>query len=166
MFTALRQQWRGRIELQFVSLTPLDLFEEEGGADARARAVADAGGILGAFVYRNDDLETKLRRVFEVAVAHDLDLDFHVDEGLDVQAIGLRCVAELTTEAGWEQRVTCGHACSLSVQPANAALDTLRRCAAAGIHLVALPTTNPYLQGAWDGTPVERGITRLREAAS
>ena len=52
------------------------------------------------------------------------------------------------------------------MQSAQVALDTLRRCAAAGIHLVALPTTNLYLQGAWDATPVQRGITRLREAAS
>ena len=166
VFNALCQEWRGRLELQFVSLTPLDLFEEAGGGDARARAVADAGGILGAFVYRNDGLEARLRRVFEVAVAHDLDLDFHVDEGLDADASGLRCIADLTAETGWQQRVTCGHACSLSVQSAQVALDTLRRCAAAGIHLVALPTTNLYLQGAWDATPVQRGITRLREAAS
>ena len=166
VFKALRQEWRGRLELQFVSLTPLDLFEEAGGADARAAAVADAGGILGAFVYRNDGLEAKLRRVFEVAVAHDLDLDFHVDEGLDADANGLRCIADLAVETGWQQRVTCGHACSLSVQPADAALETLRRCATAGIRLVALPTTNLYLQGAWDATPVERGITRLREASS
>jgi cytosine deaminase len=165
VFKALRQEWRGRLELQFVSLTPLDLFEEVGGADARAAAVADAGGILGAFVYCNDGLEAKLRRVFEVAVAHDLDLDFHVDEGLDADANGLRCIADLAAETGWQQRVTCGHACSLSVQPADAALETLRRCAAAGIRLVALPTTNLYLQGTWDATPVERGITRLREAS-
>jgi cytosine deaminase len=46
------------------------------------------------------------------------------------------------------------------------AQDTLALCAQAGIHIVALPTTNLYLQGAWDGTPVERGITRLKEAAA
>ena len=34
----------------------------------------------------------------------------------------------------------------------------------AGIHLVSLPSTNLYLQGAWGTTPVERGITRLNEA--
>jgi cytosine deaminase len=62
--------------------------------------------------------------------------------------------------------VTCGHACSLSVQDDAAANDTLALCAQAGIHLVALPSTNLYLQGAWDRTPVQRGITRLREAAA
>ncbi|MBK7059776.1 MAG: amidohydrolase family protein [Rubrivivax sp.] len=161
---ALREQWRNRIELQFVSLTALDRLD--GHAGAVASAVAHAGGILGAFVYRNANLQAKLQRVFELAVAHDLDLDFHVDEGLDPTATGLRCIADLTTRHRWQHRVTCGHACSLSVQPAAEAAETLRRCASAGIHLVALPNTNLYLQGAWDGTPLERGITRLREAAA
>jgi len=40
----------------------------------------------------------------------------------------------------------------------------LRRCTEAGVHLVALPATNLYLQGDWSATPVHRGITRLREA--
>ena len=34
------------------------------------------------------------------------------------------------------------------------------------MRLIGLPTTNLYLQGAWDATPKERGITRLREAAA
>jgi cytosine deaminase len=67
---------------------------------------------------------------------------------------------------GLHGHVVCGHACSLSVQDDAAAIDTLRLCAQAGIHLVALPTTNLYLQGAWDRTPVPRGITRIREAAA
>ena len=29
-----------------------------------------------------------------------------------------------------------------------------------------MPSTNLYLQGAWDRTPIERGITRLKEAQS
>ncbi|MEO6661351.1 MAG: amidohydrolase family protein [Burkholderiaceae bacterium] len=164
VLTALRDEWRGRIELQFVSLTPLDQFDSD--AVPRAQTLARAGGILGAFVYRNSDLEAKLRRVFDLAVAHDLDLDFHVDEGLAPDAAALRCIAELTLSHGWQHRVTCGHACSLSIQPADEALETLRHCALAGVHLVALPTTNLYLQGAWSGTPIERGITRLREAAA
>ena len=29
-----------------------------------------------------------------------------------------------------------------------------------------LPSTNLYLQGAWDQTPLERGLTRLKEAVA
>ncbi|HZY16961.1 MAG TPA: amidohydrolase family protein [Ramlibacter sp.] len=165
VFEALRDAWAGRIELQCVSLTPLDLFAGASAGEDIAREVARAGGVMGAFVYRNADLEPKLRRVFELARQNGLALDFHVDEGLHADANGLALIAELAVRMGMAGQVSCSHCCSLSVQPEAQAQATLAGCARAGLHLVALPTTNLYLQGAWDRTPVERGITRLREAA-
>ena len=44
------------------------------------------------------------------------------------------------------------------------AADAAALLAQAGITLTALPSTNLYLQGSWRDTPLERGITRLREA--
>lgn len=165
-FEQLRERWRRRLDLQFVSLTPLDVFADADAGLRIAQAVRRSGGILGAFVYRNEGLVHKLGRVFDLAQEHGLALDFHVDEGLDAGATGLRAIAQLAIARGESRpRVMCGHACSLSVQPVAQAQDTLALCAEAGIHLVALPTTNLYLQGAWDATPVPRGITRLREAA-
>ena len=161
---ALREQWRGRIAIQFAALTPLDVFDAQGAAAARARVLRETGGVLGTYVYRNADGPAKLRQVFEVAARHELALDLHVDEGLAPDATALACAAALTIEFGLQGRVTCGHACSLAMQPPAQARQTLEQCARAGIHLVALPTTNLYLQGDWAGTPVERGITRLREA--
>lgn len=168
VFEHLREQWRGRIDLQMVALVPLDLWADSVAADRIAAqvAVTAAGGTaaLGAFIYRNDALLEKLAHVFDVAQRHNLPLDFHVDEGLAPDARGLRAIADLAQSRSFANPIVCGHACSLAVQPADEALQTLRACARAGIHLVALPTTNLYLQGSWDGTPVERGITRLREA--
>ncbi|RYF82883.1 MAG: amidohydrolase [Comamonadaceae bacterium] len=161
---SLREEWRDRIALQFVALTPLDVYADAAVGAQIAREVRRAQGVLGAFVYRNADLGAKLQRVFALAAEHDLALDFHVDEGLDADACGLREIAELTLAHGVQGRVVCGHACSLSVQPDEEALATLALCARAGLHLIALPSTNLYLQGAWDRTPVQRGITRLREA--
>jgi cytosine deaminase len=166
VFEQLRREWAGRIELQCVALTPLDLFDDAAAGAAIAREVARVQGVLGAFVYRNADLGRKLGRVFELAHQHGLALDFHVDEGLHPDATGLAAIAALAARGGDGGRVTCSHCCSLSVQPDAQAAATLAACAQAGLHLVALPTTNLYLQGAWDRTPVERGITRLREAAA
>lgn len=174
VFETLRQKWRGRLVLQCVSLTPLDKFDSPAAGKSIAQelarmnrtgdALAGEAALLGAFVYRNADMRAKLQRVFDLATAHDLRLDFHVDEGLDTDACGLKMVAELTIANGYQGKVTCGHCCSLSVQPRNEAQATLELCLEAGIFLIALPTTNLYLQGAWDATPVERGITRLKEA--
>lgn len=171
VFEAMRDDWLGRVELQCVSLTPLDAFDSTDRSLGIARELTRVNtqtqcntALLGAFVYRNADMYAKLQRVFDLAKAHGLQLDFHVDEGLDADARGLRAIAELTIANNYQGKVTCGHACSLSVQPLAEATDTLKLCAQAGIFLVALPSTNLYLQGAWDATPVERGITRLKEA--
>ena len=217
-FEKLRDAWRGRVALQCVSLTPLDVLGAGAADAAGATCITGANGangvtgasvslagaalrgllsttahaiaaelarlnqrihqrlnqrcnpaqgqvaLLGAFVYRNEHLAEKLQRVFNLARQYKLHLDFHVDEGLDADACGLRTIAELAIHNDFQGKVTCGHACSLSVQPMAQALETLKLCARAGIHLVALPSTNLYLQGAWDTTPVERGITRLKEA--
>lgn len=159
----LAAAWQDKVQLQWAALTPIDTLATPAGA-AIAAQVAQRGGVLGAFVYRNDDLQHKLREVFTLARAHGLALDFHTDEGLDLDATSLASIADLTIEFGLQGRVVCGHACSLSVQNAADTEATLARCAAAGIHLIALPTTNLYLQGSWAGTPLERGITRVREA--
>jgi cytosine/creatinine deaminase len=173
VFETLRHDWRDQLTLQCVSLTPLDAFDS---ADFGLRIAQELRRIntqshsntalLGAFVYRNADMHTKLQRMFDLAKAHDLQLDFHVDEGLDADACGLRAIAELTIANHYQGKVTCGHACSLSVQPLAEAKATLKLCAEAGIFLVSLPSTNLYLQGAWDTTPVERGVTRLKEAVA
>lgn len=166
VFEALREEWRGRVELQFVSLTPLDLFADLAAGERIAREVKRAGGTLGAFVYRNEGIVHKLGRLFDLAQQHGLGLDFHVDEGLDVEASGLRSIAQLVRARDFKRSVVCGHACSLAMQDDAVANETLALCAGAGLHIVALPTTNLYLQGAWDRTPVARGITRIREAAA
>jgi cytosine deaminase len=161
----MRSAWAGRIELQMVSLTPLDVFDDLGTATAIAASVAATpGALLGAFVYRNENMTAKLERVFALARQLDLSIDFHVDEGLDLDATGLAEIARLTVAHGWHDRVTCGHCCSLSVQSSELARRTLELCVEAGIQLVSLPTTNAYLQGSWQGTPVERGVTRVIEA--
>ena len=179
VFKALRAAWQGRMALQCVSLTPLDLLDDPlaGQQIARTLANINAGAagadpshpadvaILGAFVYRNANMEHKLQQLFDLARQYALQLDFHVDEGLDVDASGLRHIAKLTLRNNYQGKVTCGHACSLSMQSAAEANQTLALCAQAAIHLVALPATNLYLQGAWDTTPIERGITRIKEAA-
>ena len=160
----LRRQWRDRLDIQWVSLTALDHFDDMAWARDMASHVKVMDGVMGCFIYRNDELKRKLQSVFELAVEFDLDLDFHVDEGLDVEANGLYAIAELTLAHGWQGRVACGHACSLSVQSIEQARATLALMAQADITLTALPTTNLYLQGSWSETPVPRGITRLQEA--
>jgi cytosine deaminase len=69
-----------------------------------------------------------------------------------VEASGLRSIAQLVRARDFKRSVVCGHACSLAMHDDAVAHETLALCAGAGLHIVALPTTNLYLQGAWDRT--------------
>jgi cytosine deaminase len=164
VFEDARRHWAGRVELQAVALVPIDLLAADGVAASIARRLAAAGAIMGAFVYRQPEMQRGLERAFRSAAEAGIGLDIHVDEGLHADADGLAVIARLARDYGMAGRVVCGHACSLSVQPRDQALRTLDACAAAGVTLVALPTTNAYLQGSWNGTPIERGITLVNEA--
>lgn len=161
----LRQDWKGRIDLQLCALTSIDNFDEDN--PAFVKAIRDRGCVLGGFVYRNDDLDAKLNRFFRIAAEHDLAVDFHVDEGLDADADGLWNIIEGVARYGLTDRVVVGHACSLSLRTPAELSQRLERMAELGIGLTVLPTTNLYLQDSRLGvTPRLRGIAPLTEAAA
>jgi cytosine deaminase len=161
----MAEDWRGRINLQRAALVPLDLLGDADLGPEIAASVARDGGVLGAFVYRNEHLPAKLERVFDLALAHDLALDFHVDEGLDREAQGFDTIVALTARHGLGGRVLCGHACALAVRPEHETAAVLDAAGEAGVALTVLPTTNGYLQDARAGrTPRLRGIAPIQEA--
>lgn len=161
----LAADWRGRVAVQRAALVPADLLGDPDHGPGIARAVAQGRGVLGAFVYRNDDLEGKLARIFRLAADHGLRLDFHVDEGLEVQAQGFDAIVAQTAAYGMAGRVLCGHACALSVRPEAEVQRVLGAAAVAGVGLCVLPATNLWLQDDTPGrTPRLRGLAPLHEA--
>lgn len=122
-FSKVRNKWRGKVEVQGVSLVVLSYFRDEEKARALADTVAKYGGLLGAAVCCAErggdpeddwttcekDRDELLDRIFTLAKERDLDIDFHTDENGNELAKGLRYVAQKTIEHGYEGRVVCGH---------------------------------------------------------
>ena len=158
-----RGEWRDRIDLQIASLIRGDMVPQI-AAGVAARVKAD-GGVLGAFFYRNADLATKIETMFVQARENDLDLDFHVDEGLDDDADGLSLIIDAARRHGWAGRVLCGHVCSLVRRSEDELNRILDAAAEAGVAIVSLPRLNLYLQDRAAGrSPRLRGVAPLREA--
>jgi cytosine deaminase len=171
-FRDMRTEWDGKVALQAVSLVPIDLFRGEWG-EALAKLVAQSGGVLGAVTRAAstgghgaplDDLDALLDRLFGLAAMHDLDIDLHVDETNDPRAAALPHVARAALRHDYRDRVTCGHCCSLAVQPDDQADRTMDLLAEARVAVVTLPTVNLYLQDRGGGrTPRWRGVTLVHE---
>lgn len=164
LLPALRQEWQGRIELQFSSLASADLMCDEGFARKLATLVKAADGTLGCVTYRTPNLAAALRNLFSLAQEFDLDVDFHVDETQDPESRSLAAIADQALATGFERRILVGHCCSLTRQPAEAQYATIDKLARAGIGVVSLPMCNLYLQERHAGvTPRYRGVTLLHE---
>lgn len=163
----LAAEWRGRVMLEQVSLIKLGLFENAEDAMHLARIASETGpqALLGGFVHSTNFSETALRNLLTAAQAFDLDVDLHVDEELNAEAVGLATTARLLRDIGFEGRVVCGHTCALAAQDEPLALATLDAVARSPITLISLPATNLLLQDAVTGrTPRQRGLTLVKEA--
>ncbi len=156
------QDWAARMPLIRSSLSGIDLLGDPDIGPHIAARVAQDGQVLGAFIYRHPDLETRVPFVFDLAERFGLMLDFHVDEGLEVEATGLDLIVAEATRRGMGTRVLCGHACSLAIRPdADRAMDALAR---SGMALTVMPTTNLYLQDMTPGrSPRLRGLAPAQD---
>ena len=160
----LREEWRGRIELQLAALVHAGP-DSGGRASPSRRACPRTAACWAPSSIATRILPAKAARLFDLAQRHDLALDFHVDEVLDAEAQGVDAIVEEAAARGFGGRVLCSHGCALSVRPGDAVRALLERMGAAGVSLCVLPTTNASLQDRGPGrTPRHRGIAPLHEA--
>ncbi len=171
VFREMRDEWAGRVDLQAVSLCPIELLMDSFG-DRVAEIVKESGGLLGGVTRPaigthgapSTNIDVQLDRLFELAIRHDLNIDLHVDETNDPSAATLPFIARAAMRHGYKGRVVCGHCCSLALQSEGEIDRTLDLLAEAEIAIVSLPTVNMYLQDRQGGrTPRWRGVTVVHE---
>lgn len=181
VFRELRREWTGRLQLQAVCLVGLEVFLTPEG-ERLADLVAEIGGVLGGVAWMNPDLDRQLDRTLELARDRQLDLDVHVDESGNPADQSLVAVARAVLRhrslgpgfsgpgfsgPDFVSRVTCGHCCSLAVQPEPVMGEAIALVREAGIGVVSLPMCNLYLQDRQAGrTPRWRGIAPVQELAA
>lgn len=171
VFAEMRERWKGRVELQGVSLFTIDQFLNPDFADEIVEIVAEHGGILGSVTFMIPELDRAIETMMHRAANRDLDLDFHVDETDDPAARSLLAIADAALRTDFPGEILCGHCCSLATQPEAEAEATMDRVAEAEIAVVSLPMCNMYLQdrpppGEAPRTPRWRGVTLVHELAA
>jgi cytosine deaminase len=174
LFAKLREEWAGRIELQAVGKVPVEYYLTPQG-EFFAEEVARHGGLLGGItrVFNAPPekapaiLDQAIEALFTLAERHHLEIDLHVDETGDPASTTLGQVARSAIRHGFQNRVVCGHCCSLATQSAEVVEQTLDLCAEAGLAVVTLPMINLHLQDRAAGTtPRWRGVTLVHELAA
>lgn len=162
-FAEIEAAWKGRMTLQAVALMALFRVEND-DFDRRCAQIASRGATLGAVLGPGSATLSRLDRLVTAADRHGLDLDLHVDETLDTGANGLALLADAALRHRFSGRIVAGHCCALSQQPETEMNALIARVGEAGIHVVALPLTNGFLQDRKPGrTPRLRGLAPVIE---
>lgn len=160
----VREALRHLVTIQVVALCDFP-FAGAAGANARAllRAAVAAGvDLVGGCPHLEDDPEAATDAYLAEAAAAGLPLDLHTDETLDPAKSSLGHLARVVLQSGFEHGVTASHCVSLGVQPLDEQRRIAELAAEAGVHVVALPSSNLFLQGRDHPVATPRGITAVR----
>jgi cytosine deaminase len=155
----LRRDYAWAIDLQ-----PC-VFLQEGwtdvpGADENLVACLEQGApVVGGGIRYDTDGPGQIRRVFALAQHYDVDVDFHLDGGYDVQHLDYPQVCTLTEQIGWQGRVAFGHGSKFSCLPVTEQAAIGQRLGAAGVSLAVLPATDLFNAGRHMEHSVMRGVT-------
>ncbi len=160
----LRAALRDVVHLEIVALSgwpslgPL-------GAGQRAllrEAIAMGADAVGGCPHLEDDPAAANDLFLTLAAEHGLPVDLHTDETLDPRRFALEDLAERVTASAFPHRVAASHCVSLGVQSPAVQQRVAEKVAAAGISVIALPSSNLYLQGRDHHQATPRALTAVR----
>ncbi|WP_426415295.1 amidohydrolase family protein [Aestuariirhabdus sp. LZHN29] len=158
----LQRDYAWAVSLELCVFPQEGMLNNPGTEGLLITALKSGAEVLGGCPYTDSEPELQIRRLFEIAVEHDRDLDFHLDFNLDPDSSLLPLVIAQTLEYGWQRRVTVGHVTSLSAMPLKQLEQTANHLAEAGVSVTALPSTDLFLNGRNSEFNIPRGVAPLQ----
>jgi len=165
---ALRDEYRGRIDLQVVAFPQEGIIKAPGTADMLEECLRNGADAIGGCTYNEADVPTckdHIRQVFDLSEKYDVPVDMHCDfqvDDSDPRYALVEHIADVTIERGMQGRVTLGHMSSLGALSGQHRIEVWDRIKQAGINIVVLPFTDMHLNGRNDDHSVRRGIAPVK----
>ncbi|OLU13561.1 amidohydrolase [Pseudomonas sp. PA1(2017)] len=158
----LQADYAWAISLEICVFPQEGLLNNPGTETLLCEALAMGAEVLGGCPYTDADPGAQIRRLFELAVAFDRDLDFHLDFDLNPESMTIGEVIRCTHQHGWGGRVTIGHVTKLSTLPRETLLAVAQSLAEAGVQVTCLPSTDLFLTGREHFHNRPRGLAPLQ----
>jgi len=163
---AVREKFKDLIDIQLIAFPQMGMARDPEVIDLMWQAMENGACVVGGMPHAERDMEDAARHIeiaFEMAKAHDADIDMHIDETDDPYWHSLELLAEQTIENGWQGRVSAGHCCAMSAWDDAMAERIMTKVAQANINVITMAPINLMLEGRGDSHPKRRGIARVKE---
>ena len=163
---AVREKFKDVIDLELIAFPQMGMVRDPEVIDLMWQAMENGADVVGGMPHAERDMDDAARHIeiaFEMARAHDADVDMHIDETDDPYWHSLERLAEQTIENGWQGRVSAGHCCAMSAWDDGMAERIIGKVAEAKINVITMAPINLMLEGRGDSHPKRRGIARVKE---
>jgi len=138
----LKRDYAWAVTLEICVFPQEGMLNNPGTERLLCQALEEGAEVLGGCPYTDSDPGAQIRRLFELAVRYDRDLDFHLDFDLNPEGMTIGEVIRCTGLHGWGGRVAVGHVTKLSALPLAHLEEVARALAQAGVSVTALPSTD------------------------
>ncbi|MGO6948705.1 amidohydrolase family protein [Rhizobium johnstonii] len=157
--THLKADYTSLLDIEICAFAQEGLTNDPGTEGMLEQALKAGADLVGGCPYTDPEPAEHIRRIFDLAVRHDVAVDFHLDFDLDPAGSNLPVVIAETVARRYQGRVSVGHVTKLSALPPEELEPIGRRLAEAGIALTVLPATDLFLTGRDSTHLVPRGVT-------
>jgi cytosine deaminase len=155
----LKRDYAWAIDIELCAFPQEGLLDDPGCEEVLVEALETGADLVGGAPYVDKDSHGQIAHIFALAKRYDIDIDFHLDFGLDPRHLDLEEVCRQTDAYGWGGRVAIGHVTKLSAVPPDKLYAIGRRLAASGVALTVLPATDLFLTARDFDHNVPRGVT-------
>lgn len=157
----LKADYAWAVTLEICVFPQEGLLNNPGTESLLCQALEEGAEVLGGCPYTDADPVAQIRRLFELAVRYERDLDFHLDFDLNPNGMTIGEVIRCTERYGWGGRVAVGHATKLSALPLADLQGVALALAQAGVSVTALPSTDLFLGARERFHDKPRGVAPL-----
>ena len=160
----VRDRLRDVVTIEIIALSGWPSIGDA-GADQRAllrEAIAMGIDGIGGCPHLEDDPHAANELFLTMAAEAGLPVDLHTDETLAPERFALEDLADRVVASGFPHHVTASHCVSLGMQPATVQQRAAEKVAQAGISVIALPSSNLFLQGRDQQQCMPRALTAVR----
>ena len=155
----LKKDYAWAIDLELCVFPQEGLLDDPGCEDVMIEALESGADVVGGAPYMDKDWHGQIGRIFDLARRFGVDIDFHLDFGLDPAHLDLDEVCRLADHHKWGGRVAIGHVTKLSALAPDRLETAARRLAGAGVAVTVLPATDLFLTGRDFDRNVPRGVS-------
>ena len=141
-----REEFKGIVDIQVVAFPQDGVVREPGAADLVREAMdlgADVVGGIPWIEFTEEDEQSHIDQMFEIATAYDKNISMLVDDAGDPGLRTLEMLALATIREGWEGRVLAHHARAMCMYPEPYFMKLVALLKKARLGVVSDPHTGP-----------------------